>query len=179
MAAVRVREAWPVRRRGLALPGGRLGPGGGLGSVAWRQAYHGRPVSGRGRVAYRTVRPGKGGGAGGPPGAGSLVGAGRQRAVLTTVADVIVAAAAGRDIRVAVGYTRPAQAGLVDLLVRALHARGRPCRCVPCPHDNHPQSAMEHPRSAARSVRPTRSDRVHLARRLIGSYGSSLGSARR
>jgi hypothetical protein len=56
----------------------------------------------------------------------------RRRAVMTTVADLIVAAAAGKTLRVAVGCTHPDETGFADKLTQALHARGRPCRCLPC-----------------------------------------------
>jgi len=54
----------------------------------------------------------------------------RQRAVMTAVADVIVAAAAGKKLRVAVGYSDPNELDFADQLTRALYARGRPCRCL-------------------------------------------------
>jgi hypothetical protein len=55
----------------------------------------------------------------------------RQRAVMTTLADVIVAAAAGKSLRVAVAGTHPDEITFADQLTGALHARGRPCRCLP------------------------------------------------
>jgi hypothetical protein len=55
----------------------------------------------------------------------------RQRAVMTTIADVIVAAAAGKSLRVAVAGTHPDEITFADQLTGALHARGRPCRCLP------------------------------------------------
>jgi hypothetical protein len=54
----------------------------------------------------------------------------RQRAVTATIADLIVAAAAGRTLRVAVGYTRPDETAFADQLAEALHARGRPGHCL-------------------------------------------------
>lgn len=53
----------------------------------------------------------------------------RERSVLTTVADAIVAAAAGRGLRVAVACP-DSQLALVDHLAQALHARGRACRSL-------------------------------------------------
>jgi hypothetical protein len=67
----------------------------------------------------------------GLPGGHALARVARQRAVLTTVADAIVAAAAGRCLRVAVEYTDAEQATFVALLMRALYARGRPCHHLP------------------------------------------------
>src|SRR5436190_22584272 len=61
----------------------------------------------------------------------TLAAVARRRAVMTTIADLIVAAAAGRTLRVAVGCTHPDITGFVDQLTQALHARGRPCRCQP------------------------------------------------
>ena len=61
----------------------------------------------------------------------SLANISRQRAVLTAIADAIVATAAGRSLRVAVGSTGPSDSGFADHLTQALIARGRPCRCVP------------------------------------------------
>jgi hypothetical protein len=55
----------------------------------------------------------------------------RQRTVLTTVADVIVATVAGRGLLLTVGYAGADQADFVDLLEQALHARGRPCHRLP------------------------------------------------
>ena len=58
----------------------------------------------------------------------------RQRAVIATIADLIVAAAAGRTLRLAVGCTRPDESAFVEHLTGALHARGRPChRLAPKP----------------------------------------------
>jgi|GEM_PF-6979602 hypothetical protein len=54
----------------------------------------------------------------------------RQRAVTATIADLIVATAAGRTLRVAVGCTRPAETAFADQLTQALHARGRPGHCL-------------------------------------------------
>jgi hypothetical protein len=53
----------------------------------------------------------------------------RQRAVIATIADLIVAAAAGRTLRVAVGCTRPDETVFADQLTQALRARGRPGHC--------------------------------------------------
>jgi hypothetical protein len=53
-----------------------------------------------------------------------------QRAVMATIADLIVAAATGKRLRVAVGCTHPDQTGFVEHLTRALHARGRPGHCL-------------------------------------------------
>ncbi|HYU85236.1 MAG TPA: hypothetical protein VEK80_10560 [Kribbellaceae bacterium] len=82
----------------------------------------------------------------------TLVTIARERAVMTAVADLIVAAAANRNLRVAVGcadpdgsagtpHLGPLDLGLPDAapvggrfadhLTQALHARGRPCRCLP------------------------------------------------
>lgn len=55
----------------------------------------------------------------------------RRRAVMTTIADAIVAAAAGRSLRVAVGCTHHDEIPFADQLTQALYARGRPCRCLP------------------------------------------------
>lgn len=49
----------------------------------------------------------------------SLVDAARHRAVLTTVADVIVAAATDKSLRVAVGGTHPNEVIFADYLTRA------------------------------------------------------------
>ena len=54
----------------------------------------------------------------------------RRRAVVTTISDLIVAAAGGKRLRVAVGCTHPDQTGFVEHLTRALHARGPPCHCL-------------------------------------------------
>lgn len=54
----------------------------------------------------------------------------RQRAVTATIADLIVATAAGRTLRVAVGCTRPDETAFADQLTQALHARGRPGHCL-------------------------------------------------
>jgi hypothetical protein len=61
----------------------------------------------------------------------TLAAVARRRAVLTTVADLIVTAAAGKTLRVAVECTHADETGFVDQLAQALHARGRPCRCLP------------------------------------------------
>jgi hypothetical protein len=55
----------------------------------------------------------------------------RHRTVMATIADVIVAAAAGKSLRVAIGYTDPDETAFAEHLTHALHARGRPCRCLP------------------------------------------------
>ena len=52
----------------------------------------------------------------------------RRRAVLATIADVIVAVAAGKGLRVAIACADPDTLAFADQLTRALHARGRPCR---------------------------------------------------
>ncbi len=54
----------------------------------------------------------------------------RQRAVTATIADLIVTAAAGRALRVAVGCTRPDENAFADQLAEALRARGRSGRCL-------------------------------------------------
>ena len=54
----------------------------------------------------------------------------RQRAVADTIADLIVATAAGRTLRVAVGCTHPDETTFADQLAQALHARGRPDHCL-------------------------------------------------
>jgi hypothetical protein len=61
----------------------------------------------------------------------TLAAVARRRAVLTTVADLIVTAASGRTLRVAVECAHAYETGFVDQLAQALHARGRPCRCLP------------------------------------------------
>ncbi|WP_319461967.1 hypothetical protein [Micromonospora sp. RTP1Z1] len=53
----------------------------------------------------------------------------RERVVLATVADVIVAAADGKALSVAV-VCPDSQVTFVGHLARALHARGRTCRCL-------------------------------------------------
>jgi len=55
----------------------------------------------------------------------------RQRTVMTAIADVIVAAAAGKSLRVAIACTNTDVIAFADHLTQALHARGRPCRCLP------------------------------------------------
>jgi hypothetical protein len=59
----------------------------------------------------------------------SLATIARQRNVLATIADAITAAAAGRSLRVAVGWSNPDESAFADQLTRALLARGLPCRC--------------------------------------------------
>ena len=61
----------------------------------------------------------------------SLTAVARQRTVLATIADAIVAAATGKQLHVVVGCTGPDETGFADHLARALHARGRLCQCVP------------------------------------------------
>jgi hypothetical protein len=61
----------------------------------------------------------------------SLIAVARQRMVLATIADAIVAAATGKGLRVVIDSTRVDQMGFADHLARALHARGRPCQCLP------------------------------------------------
>jgi hypothetical protein len=46
----------------------------------------------------------------------------RQRAVMATIADLIVAAAAGKRLRVAVGCTHPDETAFVEHLTRAPYA---------------------------------------------------------
>lgn len=59
----------------------------------------------------------------------------RQRRVMATIADLIVTAATGKALRVAVGWSRPEETPFVDQLTRALHARGRRCHYrAPEPH---------------------------------------------
>lgn len=53
----------------------------------------------------------------------------QERAVLATIADAMVTAAVGRDLRVAVACT-DSHLALVDHLAQALHVRGRPCRSL-------------------------------------------------
>lgn len=53
----------------------------------------------------------------------------RERVVLATVADVIAAAAVGKGLRVAVACPE-SQVTVIGYLARALHARGRACRCL-------------------------------------------------
>lgn len=56
----------------------------------------------------------------------------RERAVLATVADAIVAAAAGKSLLVAVACP-DSEVAFVGHLTRALHARGRACRYLVSP----------------------------------------------
>lgn len=51
----------------------------------------------------------------------------RGGTVVATIADLIVAAATGRTLRVAVGCTHPAWIAFADHLTQALRARGRQC----------------------------------------------------
>lgn len=53
----------------------------------------------------------------------------RQRAVMATVADLIVAVAAGRTLRVAIGCSRRDETAFADQLTEALRVRGRPGHC--------------------------------------------------
>jgi hypothetical protein len=53
----------------------------------------------------------------------------RQRAVMATIADLIVQAGDGKSLRVAVASTHRDEAAFADHLTQALHARGRDCRC--------------------------------------------------
>ncbi|WP_157746539.1 hypothetical protein [Micromonospora inositola] len=53
----------------------------------------------------------------------------RERAMLATVADAIIAVAAGKGLCVAVACP-DSQVAFVGHLTRALHARGRACRCL-------------------------------------------------
>jgi hypothetical protein len=48
----------------------------------------------------------------------------RQREVMETIADAVVAAAGGRTLRVAVVSTRADRVWFVDALIEALHRRG-------------------------------------------------------
>jgi hypothetical protein len=79
---------------------------------------------------------------------GALDAVARQRAVLTTTADLIAAASAGRCLRVAVNSPDPGFTTFADQLVQALHARGRPC-------------------SLLSTLAPTRSGDATLATRLV------------
>jgi hypothetical protein len=54
----------------------------------------------------------------------------RQRALIATIADAIMTAAAGKSLRVAVGWSGTEETVFADQLTRALLARGLPCRCV-------------------------------------------------
>jgi hypothetical protein len=66
-----------------------------------------------------------------------LIATARERAMLATVADAIIAAAVGKGLCVAVACP-DSQVAFVGHLTRALHARGRACRCfasVPSPSD--------------------------------------------
>jgi hypothetical protein len=58
----------------------------------------------------------------------SLAAIARQRSVLATIADAITAAAVGKSLRVAVGWSDPDEGAFADQLTRALLARGLPCR---------------------------------------------------
>ncbi|MEU4713435.1 hypothetical protein AB0F73_07255 [Micromonospora purpureochromogenes] len=67
----------------------------------------------------------------------------RERAVLTTIADAIVAASVGRGLWVTLDCPNTHLA-LVDHLAQALHARGRACRCLP--NEPNPEDAGGLPR---------------------------------
>jgi hypothetical protein len=62
----------------------------------------------------------------------------RQRAVLSTVADVIVAAARGKSLRVVVHGDNRYDDAFAERLTQALLARGRDCRCAPTAHGGAP-----------------------------------------
>jgi hypothetical protein len=65
----------------------------------------------------------------------TLANVAHQRRLMATIADLIVTAATGKALRVAVGWTRPDETPFVDHLTRALHARGRRCHYLtPKPH---------------------------------------------
>lgn len=98
-----------------------------------------QPVSASRKRAYRMEFPAQEGLAmtvrrhSGPmpsPTTSGLEAVARERAVMSTVADAIVAAATGKGLRVAVGCADPAETVFADQLTRALVARGRACRCV-------------------------------------------------
>src|SRR5437016_3044807 len=63
--------------------------------------------------------------------ANSLAAIARQRSVMATIADAIMAAAVGKSLRVAVGWSTPDETAFAGQLTRALLARGLPCRCLP------------------------------------------------
>jgi hypothetical protein len=63
--------------------------------------------------------------------ANSLAAIARQRSVMATIADAITAAAVGKSLRVAVGWSNPDETAFAGQLTRALLARGLPCRCLP------------------------------------------------
>lgn len=56
---------------------------------------------------------------------------GRHRAVMATIADAITAASVGRHLQVSVACLDAHERVFADRLARALHARGRPCQCLP------------------------------------------------
>jgi len=72
---------------------------------------------------------------------------------MNTIADVIVAAAAGKSRRVAVGCAHPDEVPFADHLTQALHARGRPSRCVR--PKTHPGAADGSTTSSGRADDPT------------------------
>lgn len=79
----------------------------------------------------------------------------RQRAVLSTIADVIVAAAHGKSLRVAVHYDHGGGEAFADRLTQALLARGRDCHCPPTAHGSAPVAddpGIEGQASARRTV---------------------------
>lgn len=59
----------------------------------------------------------------------NLASVARERALLATVADTIVAAAVGKSLCVTVACP-DSEVAFVGHLTRALHARGRTCRCL-------------------------------------------------
>lgn len=67
-----------------------------------------------------------------------LPAAAREREVLATVADGIIAAAAGKGLRAEVACP-PAHLPFAGQLTKALHARGLPCRCL-APSPESPRS---------------------------------------
>jgi hypothetical protein len=62
----------------------------------------------------------------------------RHRRVMATIADMIVAAAAGGRVRVVVDGGYPDTVTFADHLTQALHARGSHCRCLPPRPDANP-----------------------------------------
>jgi hypothetical protein len=64
----------------------------------------------------------------------------RQRAVLATIADVIVAAAQGKSLRVTIHVDPWGDDAFADRLTQALLARGRDCRCPPTVHESAPSA---------------------------------------
>jgi hypothetical protein len=85
---------------------------------------------------------------------GTLAAIARQRAVLSTIADVIVAVAHGKSLRVAIHCDSWDDNAFADRLTQALLARGRNCRCAPTTHGFAPtadHTASEGP-AGARSI---------------------------